>query len=187
MVHGVARRALPHLTTKQISPLIRGHPMAKGWLQRICAPLVHQLDGQRMPFDAHSWPHQHLGAPSPKADAAVIFSASGAGGMQVRCPIVPSSCRALCPLDSFRPALRTMAYALRRTRRHVLNPLRRRRALELLASSGVEGVSEAVMLAHGFTIEQMVELVRRLATATPQGIRAGARSMEVATLRGEEV
>jgi hypothetical protein len=40
------------------------------------------------------------------------------------------------------------------------------------------------MLAHGFTIEQMVELVRAgLATATPQRMRAGRARMEVATLR----
>jgi hypothetical protein len=47
-----------------------------------------------------------------------------------------------------------------------------------------EGCSEAVLLAHGFTVEQMVELVRAgLATATPQRVRAGRTTMEVATLR----
>jgi hypothetical protein len=35
----------------------------------------------------------------------------------------------------------------------------RRRALELLAASR-EGCTEAIMLAHGFTVELMVELVR---------------------------
>ena len=41
----------------------------------------------------------------------------------------------------------------------------RRRALELLASCR-DGRTEAMMLAHGFTVEQMVELVRTgLATA----------------------
>jgi len=35
----------------------------------------------------------------------------------------------------------------------------RRRALELLAASP-DGCTEAVMLAHGFTVAQMVELVR---------------------------
>jgi len=40
------------------------------------------------------------------------------------------------------------------------------------------------MLAHGFTVGQMVELVREgLATATPQRIRAGGKTMEVATLQ----
>jgi hypothetical protein len=40
------------------------------------------------------------------------------------------------------------------------------------------------MLARGFTIEQLVELVPAgLATATAQRIRAGGKVMEVATLR----
>jgi hypothetical protein len=77
-----------------------------------------------------------------------------------------------------------MAYGLRRTRKHVLNPLRRRRALELLADCPREGCTEAVMLAHDFTVEQLVELVRSgLASATPQRIRAGGKVIEVATLR----
>ena len=39
-------------------------------------------------------------------------------------------------------------------------------------------------MAHGFTVEQMVELVRAgLATATPQRVRAGRIAIEVATLR----
>jgi hypothetical protein len=63
-------------------------------------------------------------------------------------------------------------------------PSRRRRALELLAGCPQEGCAEAPLLAHGFTVEQMVELVRAgLATATPQRVRAGRMSMEVATLR----
>jgi hypothetical protein len=57
------------------------------------------------------------------------------------------------------------------------------RALELLACPQ-EGCTEAVMLAHGFTLDQMVELVRAgLATATPQRVTAGRHKMEVATLR----
>jgi len=60
----------------------------------------------------------------------------------------------------------------------------RRRALELLGSAGVEGCSEAVLRAHGFTVEQMVALVSSgLATATPQRVRAGRDTVEVATLR----
>jgi hypothetical protein len=40
------------------------------------------------------------------------------------------------------------------------------------------------MKAHGFTVEQMVELVRAgLATATQQRVRAGRTRMEVPTLR----
>jgi hypothetical protein len=67
----------------------------------------------------------------------------------------------------------------------------RRRALELLAGCPQEGCTEAVLLAHGFTVEQMVELVRSglelvrsgLATATPQRVKAGREWLEVATLR----
>jgi hypothetical protein len=52
------------------------------------------------------------------------------------------------------------------------------------ASCPQEGCSEAIMLAHGFTVAQRVELVRAgLATATPQRVKAGREEMEVATLR----
>jgi hypothetical protein len=67
--------------------------------------------------------------------------------------------------------------------RHQAKP-DRRRALELLASSPHEGCTEAIMLANGISIEQMVELVRAgLATVTPQRVKAGHERMEVATLR----
>src|ERR1700730_19154962 len=52
----------------------------------------------------------------------------------------------------------------RRRRKRSLPPPRHR-ALELLASSR-DGCTEAIMIAHGFTVPQMVELVRTgLATA----------------------
>jgi hypothetical protein len=51
-------------------------------------------------------------------------------------------------------------------------PATRRRALELLASSR-DGATEAIMLAHGFTLEMLVELVRAgLAPARPSASRA---------------
>jgi hypothetical protein len=59
----------------------------------------------------------------------------------------------------------------------------RRRALELLASCR-DGCTEAMMLAHGFTIAQMVELVRAgLATASAERVRAGSKTIEVARVR----
>jgi hypothetical protein len=59
----------------------------------------------------------------------------------------------------------------------------RRRALELLASCR-DGCTEAIMLAHGFTIAQMVELVRAgLATATAERVVAGRHKIKVARLR----
>jgi hypothetical protein len=71
-----------------------------------------------------------------------------------------------------------------RTRKHTLNSVRRRRALELLAGCGPEGCSEHVLRAHGFTTEQMVELVRAgLSSATPTRVRAGREVLEVAALR----
>jgi hypothetical protein len=53
----------------------------------------------------------------------------------------------------------------------------RRRTLELLATSPQEGCSEAIMLTRGFTVDQLVELVRDgLATATPQRVKVGAQA-----------
>ena len=59
----------------------------------------------------------------------------------------------------------------------------RRRALELLAASP-DGCTEAILAAHGFTVAQMVELVRAgLAAATGERVIAGNRSMEVARVK----
>jgi hypothetical protein len=58
-----------------------------------------------------------------------------------------------------------------------------RQALELLASCR-DGCTQAIMRAHGFTLPQMVALIRAgLASATSQRIVAGARTTEVITLR----
>jgi hypothetical protein len=67
-------------------------------------------------------------------------------------------------------------------RRHGPKP-DRRRALELLASCP-DGCTEAIMLAHGFTVAQMVELVRAgLASASAERVVAGGRTIEVARVR----
>jgi hypothetical protein len=59
----------------------------------------------------------------------------------------------------------------------------RRRLLELLASCR-DGCTEATMLAHGFTVAQVVELVRAgLATATAERVVASARTVGIAKLR----
>jgi hypothetical protein len=53
----------------------------------------------------------------------------------------------------------------------------------LLAGCPHEECTEAIMLAHGATIAQLVDLVRAgLATATPVRVKAGRERMEVATL-----
>ncbi len=59
----------------------------------------------------------------------------------------------------------------------------RRRALDLLASCR-DGCTEAIMLAHGFSIDMMVELVNAgLATATAERVVAGGTTIEVARVR----
>ena len=44
--------------------------------------------------------------------------------------------------------------------RHRRSKPHERRALTLLAGCGIAGATEAVMVAHGFTVEQLSELVR---------------------------
>jgi hypothetical protein len=63
----------------------------------------------------------------------------------------------------------------------------RRRALELLASCR-DGCTEAIMLAHGFSVMQMVDLVRQgPATAYSQRVIVGRRTIEVARKKITEV
>ena len=70
----------------------------------------------------------------------------------------------------------------RRRRKRSLPPPRHR-ALELLASSR-DGCTEAIMIAHGFTVPQMVELVRTgLATAHTRRAIAGRRTIEIAYMK----
>ena len=59
----------------------------------------------------------------------------------------------------------------------------RRRALELIVSCP-DGCTEAIMLAHGFTVGQLDELIRAgFATAQPDRMRAGDRAIEVTRVR----
>jgi hypothetical protein len=59
----------------------------------------------------------------------------------------------------------------------------RRRALELLAASP-DGCTEALLLAHGTTVEQMVALIRAgLASASAERVVGGGRTIEVARVR----
>jgi len=53
-----------------------------------------------------------------------------------------------------------------------------------LLASCRDGCTEALMIAHGFTVEQMVELVSAgLATATAERVVGGRRAFEVARVR----
>jgi hypothetical protein len=76
---------------------------------------------------------------------------------------------------------------MRQPNRKRLPKPNRRRALELLASCR-DGCTEAIMIAHGFAIEQMVELVRAgLATATAERMVAGNKTIEIARIRITDV
>ncbi len=56
---------------------------------------------------------------------------------------------------------------------------KRRRALELLAASPY-GCTEAIMLAHGFTADFLVNLIRAgMVTTWTERVDAGGRAMEV--------
>jgi hypothetical protein len=58
-------------------------------------------------------------------------------------------------------------------------PATRRRALEILADRGHEGCTESVMLAHGFTVAQLVELTTTgLASVTPRHVREARATVE---------
>jgi hypothetical protein len=53
-----------------------------------------------------------------------------------------------------------------------------------LLASCRDGCTEAMMRAHGFTIPQMVELIRAgLASASAERVVAGSRKIEVARVR----
>ncbi len=62
-------------------------------------------------------------------------------------------------------------------------PATRRRALELLAASP-GGATEAIMRAHGFTIDMLAEIIiAGLATVSTEQVVAGGRSIEVTHVR----
>jgi hypothetical protein len=59
----------------------------------------------------------------------------------------------------------------------------RRRALELLAASR-DGVTEALMLAHGYRVELLAGLcISGFATATPERMVAGGRKAQIVRLK----
>ena len=77
-------------------------------------------------------------------------------------------------------------YSMPQPRRHRRGPKPdRRRALELLAASR-DGCTEAMLRAHGFSVRQIVDLVRAgLATAHSQRVVAGGggRTIEAARVK----
>jgi hypothetical protein len=59
-----------------------------------------------------------------------------------------------------------------------------RRALAMLTSAGLDGASQASLMAHGFCVSMIAGLVKRgLATLTREKVRAGARLVDVGRVR----
>jgi hypothetical protein len=80
--------------------------------------------------------------------------------------------------DSLIPILLTLS-----TRRRRPKPYERR-ALTLLAGCGEQGCTEAVMHAHGFTADQLAQLVRLgFAAKTTKRVVSGGQTFEVVRLK----
>jgi hypothetical protein len=59
-----------------------------------------------------------------------------------------------------------------------------RRALAMLTHAGLNGVSQAFLMAHGFCVSMIAGLVKRgLATVTREKVRAGSRLVDVGKVR----
>jgi hypothetical protein len=59
-----------------------------------------------------------------------------------------------------------------------------RRALAMLARAGLDGASQASLMAHGFCVSMIAGLVKRaLATLTREKVRAGGRLIDVGKVR----
>jgi hypothetical protein len=59
-----------------------------------------------------------------------------------------------------------------------------RRALQMLANSGPSGLTEAILLSHGFSIELLVDITRAdLAAVMIGNVRAGLSMITVVRLR----
>jgi hypothetical protein len=59
-----------------------------------------------------------------------------------------------------------------------------RRALEILADAGINGVTETTLLAHGFTLAALAVLVRKgVARARRETAMAGGKAIEVYRVR----
>jgi hypothetical protein len=59
-----------------------------------------------------------------------------------------------------------------------------RRALAVLARAGLNGTSQASLMAHGFCISMIAGLIKRgFATLTREKVRAGSRSVNIGSVR----
>ena len=79
------------------------------------------------------------------------------------------------------PAILTMSHTITETspERHL--SAKQRSALEILAAAGQRGCTGATLLAHGFSVEMLADLVHGgLATAQRQTMRVGRRKIQFA-------
>jgi hypothetical protein len=61
---------------------------------------------------------------------------------------------------------------------------KQRWALEILAAAGLRGCTGATLLAHGFSVDMLADLVHDgLATAHRQTMRIGRRKIQIARMR----
>jgi hypothetical protein len=77
-----------------------------------------------------------------------------------------------------------MSYTITATPRQRLLKAEQRRALEILVAAGLRGRDGATLLAHGFSVDMIADLVHDgLATARCETMRMGRRKIRVARLR----
>ena len=81
------------------------------------------------------------------------------------------------------PAIPTMSHTITVTRRERHLSAKQRWALEILAAAGVRGRTGATLLAHGFSVDMLADLVHYgLATAHRQTMRVGKRKIQFARI-----
>ena len=82
------------------------------------------------------------------------------------------------------PAIPTMSHTITMTPRERHLSAKQRWALEILAAAGVRGRTGATLLAHGFSVDMLADLVHDgLATAHRQTMRIGRRKIQIARTR----
>ncbi len=81
-------------------------------------------------------------------------------------------------------AIATMSHTITVTARERHLRGEQRWALEILAAAGLRGCTGATLLAHGFSVEMVADLVHDgLATARRQTMRVGRRKLQFALMR----
>ena len=81
------------------------------------------------------------------------------------------------------PAIPTMSHTITVTRRERHLSAKQRWALEILAAAGLRGCTGATLLAHGFSVDMLADLVHEgLATAHRQTMTVGRRKIQFARI-----